>query len=142
MLLTLAPLPPRGGEVQNLGSYGEGHMKVVSTDGPSSVSNKEVHQQKLKKACEDFEAIMVTYLFKSMRQTSLKSETEEFGSTKDLFEGMLDETLATQLSHQQGLGLARLLYEQLAPVMESKEASLRLNGSKDSSSGTLEPTSQ
>ena len=104
-------------------------------------SNKEVQQQKLKKACEDFEAIMITYLFKSMRQTSLKTETEEFGSCKDLFEGMMDETLATQLSHQQGLGLARLLYEQLSSVMETQEVTIRSNSSKDSSSGTLEPMS-
>jgi len=116
-------------------------MKVVPTNGPSIASNEELHQHKLKKACEDFEAIMVTYLFKSMRQTSLKADTEEFGSSKDLYEGMMDETLATQLSHQRGLGLARLLYEQLAPAMETKEVKNSLNGSKDSSSSTLEPMS-
>jgi Rod binding domain-containing protein len=116
-------------------------MKILSTDGPSIASNKELQQQRLKKACEDFEAIMVTYLFKSMRQTSLKTDTEEFGSCKDLYEGMMDETLATQLSHQQGLGLAKLLYEQLAPVMETEEVNIRLNNNKDSSSGPLEPMS-
>jgi peptidoglycan hydrolase FlgJ len=94
-------------------------MKLASTDGPGITPNKELHQQRLRKACEDFEAIMVTYLFKSMRQTSLKTDTEEFGSCKELYEGMMDETLATQLSHQQGLGLAKLLYEQLAPAIET-----------------------
>jgi peptidoglycan hydrolase FlgJ len=102
-------------------SHGDGQMKIASTDGPGITPNKELHQQRLRKACEDFEAIMVTYLFKSMRQTSLKSDTEEFGSCKDLYEGMMDETLATQLSHQQGLGLAKLLYEQLAPALVSRE---------------------
>jgi peptidoglycan hydrolase FlgJ len=116
-------------------------MKVISTSGPGIASNKELQQQKLKKACEDFEAIMVTYLFKSMRQTCLKTDTDEFGSGKDLYEGMMDETLATQLSHQQGLGLARLLYEQLSSAMETKEVNISLNGSKDSSSSTLEPMS-
>jgi peptidoglycan hydrolase FlgJ len=119
-------------------------MKVVSISGPGPgiASNREIQQQKLKKACEDFEAIMVTYLFKSMRQTALKTETEDFGSGKDLYENMMDETLATQLSHQQGLGLARLLYEQLAQGMEYEEVNTLLNGSKDSSSGTFEPMSK
>jgi peptidoglycan hydrolase FlgJ len=115
-------------------------MKLASTNEMNVASNTEVQQKKLKKACEDFEAIMVTYLLKSMRQTSMVTETGDFGSCKDLYEGMMDETLATQLSHQQGLGLARLLYEQLAPAVEAKEASNSINNSsKDSSPGTLEP---
>jgi len=114
-------------------------MKASTINGSGIASNKAIEQKKLKTACEDFEAIMVTYLFKSMRQTALKSETEDFGSGKDLFEGMMDETLATQLSHQQGLGLSRLLYEQLSQAMGFEESITASIGSEDSSSDALEP---
>jgi flagellar protein FlgJ len=106
-------------------------MKALGVNGPGVASSRETHQQKLKKACEDFESIMVTYLFKSMRQTALKADTEDFGSGKDLYEGMMDEALATQLSRQDGLGLARLLYEQLSQTMDFGEVNTSLNGSKD-----------
>jgi peptidoglycan hydrolase FlgJ len=96
-------------------------MKVISSNMTGIESKTDFQKQKLKKACEDFEAIMVTYLFKSMRESTLKAETEteEFGSGKGLYEGMMDETLANQLSHHQGLGLAKLLYQQLAPGLEA-----------------------
>jgi peptidoglycan hydrolase FlgJ len=95
-------------------------MKVDPLKGPQiGADTDDFQNKKLRKACEDFEAIMVTYLFKSMRETAMRAEPEadEFGSSKGLYEGMMDETLASQLSHQEGLGLARLLYHQLAPLM-------------------------
>ncbi len=113
-------------------------MKIASTDESSTVSNQEVQQKRLRKACEDFEAIMIDYLFKSMRQTSWKTDTEEFGSSRDLYEGMMDETLASQLSHQQGLGLAKLLYEQLVPGIEPSEVIISPNSQKGSSTNSPE----
>ena len=98
-------------------------MKVSSLKGPQIDPDTDFQKLKLKKACEDFEAIMVTYLFKSMRETSFKSEpeAEEFGSGKGLYEGMMDETVAAEMSHHQGMGLAKLLYQQLAPAMEGNK---------------------
>lgn len=99
-------------------------MKSESLRGPQIRAEVDDFQKmRLKKACEDFETIMVTTLFKSMRETSLRAESEsdEFGSSRDLYEGMMDETLASQLSHHQGLGLATLLYHQLAPLLENRK---------------------
>jgi Rod binding domain-containing protein len=97
-------------------------MKSISAAGVGMEPQTDFQKQKLKKACEDFEAIMVTYLFKSMRETALKADSEDFGGGgKDLYEGMMDETLATQLSHQGELGLAKLLYQQLAPGRHTEE---------------------
>jgi peptidoglycan hydrolase FlgJ len=99
-------------------------MKVNSLKGPQiEADTNDFQKEKLKKACEDFEAIMVTYLFKSMRETALRAEPEsdEFGSSRGLYEGMMDETLANQLSHQEGMGLARILYHQLAPLLDGQK---------------------
>jgi peptidoglycan hydrolase FlgJ len=98
-------------------------MKVNSLRGLQIEPDSDFQKQKLKKACEDFEAIMVTYLFKSMRETSMRSEPEgegeEFASGKGLYESMMDEAVAGELSHSQGLGLAKLLYKQLAPGLKT-----------------------
>lgn len=96
-------------------------MQSVSVAGAGMGPQTDFQQQRLKKACEDFEAIMVTYLFKSMRETAIKADSEDFGGGRDLYEGMMDETLAAQLSHQGELGLAKLLYQQLASGLQTEE---------------------
>ena len=96
-------------------------MKVTPTNGLDPEAGKEIKKQKLKKACEDFETIMTTFLLKSMHETVLRTESEGFGSGRDLYESMMDEAVAGELSHNQGLGLAKLLYKQLAPTLETKK---------------------
>ena len=114
-------------------------MKTLPVSGPSIEPDTDLKKQKLKRACEDFEAIMVTYLFKSMHETVMKTETEEFGSGKDLYEGMMDETLASQLSHHQGLGLGKLLYQQLVHGLETKKLDNSIENTVDLSSSNSEP---
>jgi peptidoglycan hydrolase FlgJ len=101
-------------------------MKLTPTNALNPKSGTDLKKLKLKKACEDFETIMTTYLLKSMHETVLRAETEEFGSGRDLYEGMMDEAVANQLSHTQGLGLAKLLYNQLASNLDTRKASLDL----------------
>jgi peptidoglycan hydrolase FlgJ len=101
-------------------------MKLTPTNALNPKSGIDLKKLKLKKACEDFETIMTTYLLKSMHETVQRAETEEFGSGRDLYEGMMDEAVANQLSHTQGLGLAKLLYKQLAGNLETRKASLDL----------------
>ena len=120
-------------------SNGKDLMKTLPVGGPNVEPNTDLQKQKLRKACEDFEAIMVTYLFKSMHETTLKADTEEFGSGRDLYEGMMDEAVASQLSHHQGLGLGKLLYQQLAHGLELKRVSDSAEGSVDLSSSSSEP---
>ena len=105
-------------------------MKLTPTNELNPKSGTDLKKLKLKKACEDFETIMTTYLLKSMHETVLRAETEEFGSGRDLYEGMMDEAVANQLSHTQGLGLAKLLYNQLATNLETRKASPHLDEAK------------
>ena len=105
-------------------------MKLTPTQELDPKSGTALQKLKLKKACEDFETIMTTYLLKSMHETVQRAEAEEFGSGRDLYEGMLDEAVATQLSHNQGLGLAKMLYNQLATNLETRKASPPLDEAK------------
>jgi flagellar protein FlgJ len=105
-------------------------MKLMPTNELNPQSGIDLKKLKLTKACEDFETIMTTYLLKSMHETVQRAETEEFGSGRDLYEGMMDEAVANQLSHTQGLGLAKMLYKQLASSLETRKASLDLTEAK------------
>jgi Rod binding domain-containing protein len=105
-------------------------MKPMPTNELNPQSGIDLKKLKLKKACEDFETIMTTYLLKSMHETVQRAETEEFGSGRDLYEGMMDEAVANQLSHTQGLGLAKMLYKQLASTLETRKASPDLTEAK------------
>lgn len=59
-----------------------------------------------------FESIFLQQMLKSMRDASVKSDL--FGSSQmETYEGMADQQLALRLSEQGGIGLARMMVEQM-----------------------------
>lgn len=77
-------------------------------------ASSTVEKQRLRETCEDFEAVLTGYLFKSMRQCVGKEESETEGLAEGFYYEMLDQAVARELSRRPGLGLAKLLYEQLS----------------------------
>jgi peptidoglycan hydrolase FlgJ len=86
-------------------------LKAARLTPPPNPS--EVEQKRLRKACEGFEAIFTSYLFKSMRESGFKAEGEDSSGSMGMYEEMMDGTLASELSQNGGLGLAKMLYSQL-----------------------------
>ncbi len=74
---------------------------------------KSGDEKQLKKACQDFESIFMSMMFKSMRATVDKSSlvTEDQGT--EIFQGMLDDELTKNASEAGGIGLANMLFDQL-----------------------------
>ena len=70
--------------------------------------------QRLKTACNQFEALFIHFLLKEMRSTIEKSDFMNGGRAEELYESMLDEELAKEISEQKGIGLGSVLYRQLA----------------------------
>jgi peptidoglycan hydrolase FlgJ len=71
-------------------------------------------EKKLKKACADFEAILVFQLLKTMRQTVPKNGLLKPSQGKETYEMMLDQKIADDLANKgQGLGLQKMLYNQI-----------------------------
>jgi flagellar protein FlgJ len=71
-------------------------------------------EKKLKKACADFEAMLVFQLLKTMRQSIPKSGFLKPSQGKDIYEMMLDQKIADNLANKgQGLGLQKMLYNQI-----------------------------
>lgn len=88
-------------------------MRVPTLQSINTEHQVVLEKAKLKNACEDFEAVLTNILFKTMRESIPKGDPESRDSAMELYESMLDETVAQELSHGPGLGLGKLLYQQL-----------------------------
>jgi peptidoglycan hydrolase FlgJ len=68
-------------------------------------------QKEMIKTCKSFEALMVKQMFESM-QSSQKMFGSGFGG--DYFQGMFQDEVAKMVSEEgQGIGIAKMLYQQL-----------------------------
>lgn len=70
--------------------------------------------KELKKACQEFESIMLSMMYKSMKATITKSDLIEKDAGTEIFESMQDDNLMEQASKTGSLGLAESLYKQLS----------------------------
>lgn len=84
----------------------------------AATTRSEARQKRLKESCQDFEAVLIGFLFKSMRENVLKSD--ETDSASELYESMMDQAVAKQMSRQEQLGLSETLYKALSPKAESE----------------------
>ena len=70
-------------------------------------------EAKLKKACQDFEAIFVNMLLKSMKNTVNEGGLTKKSHAREMFESMLDEEMAGSIAKGRGVGIAEILYDSL-----------------------------
>jgi peptidoglycan hydrolase FlgJ len=76
---------------------------------PGEVSGKE--DQKIKKACAEFESIFIQLMLKSMRQTVMKADCSDKGSGREMFDSLFDQELSKVFAKGRGTGLAKLIYQ-------------------------------
>lgn len=67
----------------------------------------------LKKVAKEFEEIFVNMLLKSMRSTIMDGGLTEKSNQRGIFEGMLDEEFAKQISDKGGIGIQDMMVRQL-----------------------------
>jgi len=77
---------------------------------------RNIHKKdpKLYEACQDFEALFIKQMLNSMRKTVNKTGLMEGGMAEDVFEDMLYDEYAKIMSKTAGLGLADMVYKQVA----------------------------
>ena len=68
--------------------------------------------QKLKQACQDFEAVFMGFMLKGMRKTVPKSELGS-GREEEMFTDMMDDEICKSASKSRSIGIADMLYRQL-----------------------------
>ena len=75
---------------------------------------------KLREAANDFEAIFIQQMLKTMRKTSFESDLLPKSEGEKVFQSLLDEQYA-QISAKSGsLGLGEMIYQQLKPKLNKK----------------------
>jgi len=67
----------------------------------------------LKKSCQDFEAIFIQSMFKSMRKTVPDGGLFEKDTAHEIYQDMLDSEVSTEISRRQSMGLADQMYRQM-----------------------------
>ena len=78
-------------------------------------------EEKLKKACADFEAIFINYMLKTMRSTIPQSGTNKFAG-KDIYSTMIDQKVAEDLAKRGGgIGLQKMLLRQLKSGIRERD---------------------
>lgn len=83
-------------------------------DTALSDSRLNTEEMKLKKACDDFEAILINYVFEAMRKTV--GEGGVFGKShqRDMYESMFTQEVSTTLARGKGVGFGDALYRQVS----------------------------
>jgi len=93
----------------------------------AAMSGKD--EDRLKEACQQFEAVFLNMMLQSMRATVPKSDLFGADQGKEIFESMLDQKLSENMAKAGETGLADMLYRQLstqvAAVNSKEQAKVR-----------------
>jgi flagellar protein FlgJ len=84
-----------------------------------AAGGKKIDEKKLKKACEDFEALFINQLMQSMRRTVLKSKFLEDAPGKEVYQSLFDRELSKKMAQKGALGVGKIIYQK---VLEHEKA--------------------
>jgi flagellar protein FlgJ len=92
--------------------------QASSAEKPASQSGKNPEQ--LRQKCQDFEAIMVQSMLKSMRASVPDGGLLPKGNDQKIFQDLMDQKVAIEMSRKQGMGIADALFRQLQKLESSE----------------------
>jgi flagellar protein FlgJ len=81
---------------------------------------KTQDKDELEKTCQDFESLFVSYMMQQMRKTIPEGGLINRSRGEKIYTGMLDNEIAETISNSQGMGLARVMYEQMAAIQNNE----------------------
>ncbi len=102
---------------------------MLVTEGGDGQSSKPVDTTKLRKACQDFEAMFMNYMLKVMRECGTEDNAGISLGTNNPFQSMFDWELARSISLRSPLGIAEALLREVGSGAEdsSKELNTHLD---------------
>ena len=101
----------------------------VEIKGPAP---RPMAEDRLKKACGQFESIFINQILRSMRRTVPHGGLLKEGPEMEIFQSLYDETLSQNLAQQKGVGLGKMIYRQM-----TRHGRARPADSEPSFAGTL-----
>lgn len=114
-------------------------MSVDPTGYVAGVNLQQQRDKDLRKACKDFESVFTYELLKSMRKTIDKCELFHGGQGEEIYESLLDQELAKNMSGYGGNSLSELLYRQLSRLDSSSQEGQEAQRTIQSGYGSLMP---
>jgi Rod binding domain-containing protein len=91
----------------------------------SGSGGEEAKKAKLREACEGFESIFLQKIWEQMRKNARQSGGRTYGREEEIYQGMYDREFSRKMVSSGGMGLADMLYEQLARSLGEKGRSFR-----------------
>ncbi len=74
---------------------------------------KGASQKEMEKVARDFESVFINKLFESMRKAIPKSDLLD-SSAMDMYQTMMDQEMAKEMSTQKGMGMGEMVYNDLS----------------------------
>ncbi|MHC4269172.1 MAG: rod-binding protein [Planctomycetota bacterium] len=74
--------------------------------------------QELQKATENFEAVLLNMVLKAMWKTIQKSDLFEKSNSTQIYEGLMLSSLSEEMARNGGMGIAKVLYQQLSKELK------------------------
>lgn len=106
-------------EAAALEKAGEAPAEALPKGAASTVTAEEKAraqlEKRLKDACEGFESMLLSIMYKEMRNTVPKNQLFGDDNAHEIWQSMLDTAMMEEAAKSGGIGLADLLYKQLAP---------------------------
>jgi peptidoglycan hydrolase FlgJ len=88
-------------------------IKAIATTPNATIAPNDIRQEKLEKACSEFEAVFVNYMLKSMRTAVTEDGLLGNSNESNIIRSMFDENLALGMAKGKGMGLGKMLFESL-----------------------------
>ena len=82
---------------------------------------EQAQQQALRRTSQQFEAVFVTHLLKSMHGSTLQSGLFGQGVENDIYQSFMDQAVAEKVAARGGFGLGAMVERTLAARMEPQD---------------------
>ena len=95
--------------------------RIVSSRATQPTDKKAKDLASLRESSRQFEALLLTEMLKSMRQSVPDGGLFEKNNSTEIFRDMLDSETAKAASRGKGLGIGEAMYKQMAAQIEKKK---------------------
>ena len=96
--------------------------RIVASRATQPATDKKAKElASLRKSSQEFEALMLMEMLKSMRKSVPEGGLFEKDNATEIYRDMLDSETAKAVSRGKGLGIADAMYKQMAKQVEKKK---------------------
>lgn len=111
--MNISNINPIGSGMQNITKHVKEDKEVNEFEKKLEEAKNNKDDEALKEACKSFESYFIKKIFSEMRSTVQYSKFTPKSKGEKIFTDMLDDEYAKKGVEGDGIGLSKMLYEQL-----------------------------